>query len=70
MRNNSATCQLYHTNSSEELIYFICFRKFCLLVAMVTKQRYVITKVTTKRVSFVEDHSRNISVKLLSKYLQ
>ena len=52
--------------ASEELILDFFFRKFCLLVAMVTNQ----IKRLQQKCNFVVDHSRNISVKVLLKYLQ
>ena len=67
VRNNSAKFQLYPPNSFWGVDFWIFFLKFCLFVAMVTNQ---IKKLQQKKVCFVEDHLRNISVKLLSKYLQ
>ena len=55
-----------HTPSEEMIFdFFLC--KFPLLVAMVTNQ---IKKLQQKKICLVEDHSRNISAKVLSKYLQ
>ena len=47
------------------LNFFFC--KFSISVAMETNQK---SEIWTKFIWLVEDHSRNISVKLLSKYLQ
>ena len=74
--NISAEFQLYPPNSlSEEMTFYICFRKFSLSVAMATNQfschdSQLNSAVWTKFIGLVEDYSWNNSVKLLSKYLQ
>ena len=65
VRNNSAKFQLYPPNSFWGVDFWIFFHKFCFLVAMVMNQ----IKRLEEKVSFVQDHLRNITVKFLSKYL-
>ena len=60
--NNSAKFQLYPPYSFGGVDFLIVFRKFNLSVVVATKQ--------IERFGLVEDHSTNISVKLLSKYLR
>ena len=62
--NISAKFQLFPLMASEEMIFEYFFRKFSLSVAMATNQ---IQRLGQN--SYVS-YSRNISVKLLSKYLQ
>ena len=66
MMNNSEMFQLYPQYSFWGTDFWIVFCKFSLLVAMTTNQ---IDRFGQK-VCLVEDHSTNISEKLLSKYLQ
>ena len=52
--------------ASEKTIFEYLFRKFSLSVAMATNQNQHFGQNSW----LVEDYSKNISVKLLSKYLQ
>ena len=61
--NISATFPLYPPYG----FFLIFLLKFSLSIAMATNQ---IQRFGQKRICLVEDNSRNISVKLLSKYLQ
>ena len=67
VRNNFAKFELYPPNSFWGADFWIFFLKFCDLVAMGTNQ---IKRLQKENVYFVEDHSRNISVNFLIKYLQ
>ena len=71
--NNSAKFQLYPPYSFWEVDVSIFIRKFNISVAIATNQIKVLQQnryVWTKMICLVEEHSTNISVKLLSKYLQ
>ena len=64
--NISAKFQFHPTYGSEEMIFEYFFCKFILSVAMETNQ----IQRFGQNSCLAEDYSRNISVKLLSKYLQ
>ena len=64
--NISAKSQLHPPYGFTGDDFLIFFRKFSLIVDMATNQIQWFGQVTC----LVEDYSRDISVKLLSKYLQ
>ena len=63
--NISAKFQLHPSYGFEEMIFEYFFCEFILLVAMATSQ----IQRFGQNSCYIEDYSRSISVKLLSKYL-
>ena len=51
---------------SDEIIFYFLFPFFCIMVSMATNTN----EQWTKNIWLKQDFSRNISIKVLSKYLQ